>query len=206
MPKEYEYRFNSYDKKEIITKLKELGAKYFGTFKFRVMVFTDHHNSETYIRVRDEGHRVTMTVKNNLTDKFPVENEVIINNFDEGINILLAVGCKKKYYYEKYREIWNLKNSEVIFDMGPGIPELMEVESLKKNELDTLCKKLNLDIKSYQGFSNNKLYLDLFGIVIPKSAEDLTFSNVGKLLKPTKNIEEFKKLIKMQLSEFKKIK
>jgi hypothetical protein len=39
MPKEYEYRFNTYDKKEMITKLKELGAKYFGTFKFRVMVY-----------------------------------------------------------------------------------------------------------------------------------------------------------------------
>ena len=205
MPKEYEYRFNTYNKKDIISKLKELGAKYFGTFKFKVMVFVDHNNSEKYIRVRDEGHRVTMTVKNNLTDKFPIENEVIISDFDEGINILLAVGCKKKYYYEKYREIWNLKNSEIIFDMGPGIPELMEVESHQKKELDDLCKKLGLDINNYQGFSNNKTYLDLFGIIIPKSV-DLTFSNVSKVLKPTKNIDEFKKLVKMQLSEFKKLK
>jgi adenylate cyclase class IV len=205
MPKEYEYRFNSYDKKTIITKLKELGAKYFGTFKFRVMVFVDSINSEKYIRVRDEGHRITMTVKNNLTDKFPEENEIIINDFDEGVKILLAVGCKKKYYYEKYREIWNVKNSEIIFDMNPGIPELMEVESLKKKELDDLCKKLELNIKNYQGFSNNKTYLDLFGIVIPKSV-DLTFLNIGKVLTPTKNKDEFKKLIKMQLAEFKKLK
>jgi len=205
MPKEYEYRFNTYNKKDIISKLKELGAKYFGTFKFKVMVFVDHNNSEKYIRVRDEGHRVTMTVKNNLTDKFPIENEVIISDFDEGINILLAVGCKKKYYYEKYREIWNLKNSEIIFDMGPGIPELMEVESIKKKELDDICKKLDLDIKNYQGFSNNKVYLDLFGIIIPKTL-DLTFKNELKELKPTKNVEEFKKLVKMQIKEFKKLK
>jgi adenylate cyclase class IV len=205
MPKEYEYRFNTYNKKDIISKLKELGAKYFGTFKFKVMVFVDHNNSEKYIRVRDEGHRVTMTVKNNLTDKFPIENEVIISDFDEGINILLAVGCKKKYYYEKYREIWNLKNSEIIFDMGPGIPELMEVESIKKKELDDICKKLDLDIKNYQGFSNNKIYLDLFGIIIPKTL-DLTFKNALKELKPTKNVEEFKKLVKMQIKEFKKLK
>jgi len=205
MPKEYEYRFNTYNKKDIISKLKELGAKYFGTFKFKVMVFVDHNNSEKYIRVRDEGHRVTMTVKNNLTDKFPIENEVIISDFNEGINILLAVGCKKKYYYEKYREIWNLKNSEIIFDMGPGIPELMEVESIKKKELDDICKKLDLDIKNYQGFSNNKVYLDLFGIIIPKTL-DLTFKNALKELKPTKNVEEFKKLVKMQIKEFKKLK
>jgi adenylate cyclase class IV len=206
MPKEYEYRFNNYNKKDIITKLRELGAKYFGTFKFRVIVFTDQNNSEKYIRVRDEGHRITMTIKNNLTDKFPIENEIIINDFDEGINILLQLNCKKKYYYEKYREIWNYKNSEIIFDMNPGIPELMEVESSTKKELDDLCKKLDLSIKNYQGFSNNKTYLDLFGIIIPKSASDLTFSNVGEQLIPTKNINEFKKLIKLQLKEFKKIK
>jgi adenylate cyclase class IV len=205
MPKEYEYRFNNYNKKEIITTLKDINAKYFGTFKFRVMVFTDSINSEKYIRVRDEGHRITMTVKNNLTDKFPVENEVNINDFDEGINILLAVGCKKKYYYEKYREIWHYKNSEIIFDMNPGIPELMEVESSTKKELDILCKKLELSINNYQGFSNNQVYLDLFGIVIPKSL-DLTFKNSKKELKPTKNKEEFIKLVKMQLIEFNKIK
>jgi adenylate cyclase class IV len=205
MPKEYEYRFNNYNKKEIVTKLKELGAKYFGTFKFRVIVFIDQNNSEKYIRVRDEGHRVTMTIKNNLTDKFPVENEIIINDFDEGINILLQLKCKKKYYYEKYREIWNYKNSEIIFDMNPGIPELMEVESSSKKELDILCKKLDLNINNYQGFSNNNTYLDLFGITIPKSL-DLTFKNVLKELKPTKNKEEFKKLVKMQLKEFKKLK
>ena len=204
MPKEYEYRFNSYNKKEIISKLKDLGAKYYGTFKFRVMVFTDSINSEKYIRVRDEGHRITMTVKNNLTDKFPIENEVIISDFEEGINILLSVGCKKRYYYEKYREIWNLKNSEIIFDMNPGIPELMEVESLQKKELDILCKKLDLDIKNYQGFSNNTIYMDLFGIIIPKTL-DLTFKNAGKELKPSKNKDEFKKLVKIQLSEFKKL-
>jgi len=205
MPKEYEYRFNNYNKKEIVTKLKELGAKYFGTFKFRVIVFIDQNNSEKYIRVRDEGHRVTMTIKNNLTDKFPVENEIIINDYDEGINILLQLNCKKKYYYEKYREIWNYKNSEIIFDMNPGIPELMEVESSSKKELDILCKKLDLNINNYQGFSNNNTYLDLFGITIPKSL-DLTFKNVLKELKPTKNKEEFKKLVKVQLKEFKKLK
>jgi predicted adenylyl cyclase CyaB len=205
MPKEYEYRFNDYTKKNILSKLKELGAKYYGTYKFKVMVFTDNNNSEKYIRVRDEGHRITMTVKNNLTDKFPIENEVNINDFDEGVNIFLQLGCKKKYYYEKYREIWNLNNSEIIFDMNPGIPEIMEVESSTKKELDILCKKLDLNIKNYQGFSNNEMYSGLFGIVIPKTV-DLTFSNVNKVLKPSKNIEDFDRLVKMQVSQFKKLK
>jgi hypothetical protein len=89
--------------------------------------------------------------------------------------------------------------------MNPGIPELMEVESSTKKELDILCKKLDLNINNYQGFSNNQIYLDLFGIVIPKSL-DLTFKNSKKELKPTKNKEEFINLVKMQVKEFNKIK
>lgn len=205
MPKEYEYRFSDYNKKDIITKLKELKAKYFGTFKFRVMVFSDVTNSEKYIRIRDEGHRVTMTIKNNLTDKFPIENEVIINDYDEGIKIFLQLGCNKKYYYEKYREIWNYKNSEVIFDMNPGIPELMEVESSTKKELEILCKKLELNITNYKGFANSTRYNDLFGISIDPKTLNLTFKSALKELKPTKNKEEFVKLVKMQIKEFKKL-
>ena len=136
---------------------------------------------------------------------FENENEVIVNDFDEAVNILLGVGCTKKYYYEKYREIWHYKNSEIIFDMNPGIPELMEVESSTKKELDILCKKLELNITNYQGFANSTMYLDLFGLVIPKSL-DLTFKIVLKKLKPTKNKEDFIKLVKMQIKEFNKLK
>jgi len=205
MSKEYEYRFNKYNKSNIISTLKELKAKYFGTYKFRVMVFTDSVDSEKYIRVRDEGHRVTMTIKNNLTDKFPVEHEIIINNFDVGVQMLLELNCKKKYYYEKYREIWNYKNTEIVFDMNPGIPELMEVESSTKKELDIVCKKLDLDESNLQTIKNSDTYLNLFGIVIPKTL-DLTFKNAKKELKPTKNKQEFVKLVTMQLKEFNKLK
>ena len=48
------------------------------------------------------------------------------------------------------------------------------------------------------------MYLDLFGIVVPKSL-DLTFKSALKELKPTKNKEEFVKLVKMQIKECKKL-
>ena len=81
----------------------------------------------------------------------------------------------------------------------------MEIESTLKKELDILCKKLDLNINNYEGFGNNKLYMDLFGIVVPKTL-DLTFKNAKKELKPRKNKDEFIKLVTMQLKEFKKIK
>jgi adenylate cyclase class IV len=63
-----------------------------------------------YARVRDEGFRTTMTLKEiDPETNFENEKEIIINDFDSGIEILLALGCKKKYYYEKIREIWHVK-------------------------------------------------------------------------------------------------
>lgn len=41
--------------------------------------------------------------------KFEDENEINIDNFDTAVDILLGIGCKKKYYYEKIREMKVMK-------------------------------------------------------------------------------------------------
>ena len=82
MPLEYEYRYRIFNKTHIIARLKELGAVCEGKFLFKVQVFI-HPNEvpDTYIRVRDEGHRITMTYKyTNTKTHFPIENEVQIDN------------------------------------------------------------------------------------------------------------------------------
>jgi hypothetical protein len=62
MPKEFEHAFYDFDKKEIISKMKEMKGKHKGTFLFRVQILIHPHDAPgTYIRVRDEGHRITMT-------------------------------------------------------------------------------------------------------------------------------------------------
>ena len=203
MPKEFEHAFFGFNKKDIISKMKELKGKRKGTFLFRVQVFL--HPAAvpgTYIRVRDEGFRTTMTYKyQGPTDKYAEENEVNIDNFDEGVKILLGVGCKKKYYYEKIREIWNVKNTEVVFDTNPGIDERMEIESKTVKEMKEMIKYFNVKVVD---FPNR--YLDLFGIVIPKTV-DLTFINVKKdLIKECKkNKVEFIKLVDEQLNKYKKL-
>ena len=45
-----------------------------------------------------------MTVKTNTNDKYPVEYEINIDNFNEGNNILLQLGCKKIYEINKLKE------------------------------------------------------------------------------------------------------
>jgi len=204
MPLELEYEFYDFDKKKIINKLKNLGAKKKGAYIFKVIVFTHPLNIDnSYIRIRDEGHRTTLTYKmKDPKNNFENEDEVIIDNFGAGVKILLNLGCKKKYYYEKIREIWTLKNSEIVFDTNPGEPDRMEVESQTKKELDNLTKELNLVV-------NKEKYdplIDLFGLTIPKSV-DLRFETVKKdlasLVKKNKTL--FNKLVTDQLELYNKI-
>lgn len=196
MPLEYEYNFYGYDKKKLIKTMKQNGGKKFGTFIFRIMVFKNPSDETVYIRVRDEGFKITMTTKKkDKKSGFDEENEVIVNDFNTAVNILLSVGCVKKFYYEKIREIWRFDNTEVFFNTIPATPDFMEIESSTKKELDLMVKKLDLNSAIKLDISSN-LMKNKFGITDLKNI-DLTFDNVKKQLskRVTKNKSEFLKLI-----------
>lgn len=208
MPIEYEYQFRNYDKPKLIKEMKQLGAKKKGEYLFRVNVF-EHPNKipDTYIRVRDEGFRITMTYKYQPLNKFADENEIIIDDFDEAITILNNLGCKTKHYYEKIREIWNLENCEVVFDTIPCNPEFMEIEAVKKRDLTKLIKTLDLEKYRSQSYNNDVLN-ELFGFTIPKSDKEVTFTNSKKLFGKlvTKNKPLFNQIVDEQKEKYKELK
>ena len=208
MPIEYEYQFRNYDKPKLIKEMKQLGAKKKGDYLFRVNVF-EHPNKipDTYIRVRDEGFRITMTYKYQPLNKFADENEIIIDDFDEAITILNNLGCKTKHYYEKIREIWNLNDCEIVFDTIPCNPEIMEVEAVKKRDLTRLIKALDLAQYKSQSY-NNDVLKELFGFTIPKTDKEVTFTNSKKLFGKlvTKNKSLFNQIVDEQKDKYKELK
>jgi predicted adenylyl cyclase CyaB len=206
MPLEYEYQFYNYDKSTIIKSIKNIGFKKKGQFIFRIMLFTHPLNTPwSYIRIRDEGHRITLTYKTkDPKSKFENEDEVLIDNFNNGVEILFGLGCKKKFYYEKIREIWSVNNNEIIFDINPGAPERMEIETSNKKDLDALTKHLQLtDLIVEKGYNSLK---ECFGILLDNN-QDLTFLNAKKVLSKlvTKNKKQLKKIINDQLILYNKL-
>ncbi len=200
MVKEYEYSFIGFDRKNIIDRIKKLGGIKKGTFLFRVMMLSHPKNKpDTHLRVRDEGHRVTMTYKYNMDQKFVNENEVCIDNYKSGIGFLKSIGCDKKFYYEKIREIWILDDSEIVFDTMPAKPDKIEVESNSKEQLDKVLGNLGLKVSDGYVGKDPDIYEEYFGISKPDNI-DITFENVEKVLGPLvkKNKKEFEKLIKFQ--------
>ena len=90
MPKEYEYTVQDFDKLKIISKLRELKGVHKGTYLFRVQQLKmpgEENTKKIRARVRDEGFRITMTIKTTTVD-FDEEKEIIIDNFENGIDLL----------------------------------------------------------------------------------------------------------------------
>ncbi len=201
MPKEYELSFIKYDKTQIISKLKEIGAKQLHkSVIFEYTVFKHPlKKANTYIRVRKEFDKITFTYKTNTDKKFVDEYEVNISDYDEFIKMLYMLGFQKAYAVNKLREKWIHKNlfKEVVFDTYPGLPEYMEVECATKSDLDKMMKILNLKEQKYF-----RLYEIFYGIK-PQNKnkyQDLTFSSAKKVFKTRirKNKQLFNKILKAQ--------
>lgn len=201
-------------KAQIIKKLKKFGAKKRGIYLFRIMKFIPPNKKYKLdtIRVRDEGFRITLTYKHkDKKSKYKKEYEIVIDDFDQGVEILKQVGLKEDYYYEKLREIWNYKKCEIVFDDKPSLPPIMEIESHHaskekgEKELYNLAKKLGLyDInkKTERGYN---LYERLYGIKFKKT--NLTFNKAKTILnnKCKKNKSIMLKLLNKQLKVYQKI-
>lgn len=196
-------------KEDVLKILKKMNAKKVGTFLYKVIVFIPPNKSNDYLRVRDEGNRITLTFKTtNPKNKYQNEEEIIINDFQSGVNILLSLGATKKYYYEKIREIWSYGNSEIVFDHQPALPCLMEIESKSGNEsnISVITNAIKVK-KNNPRILGKDIYYKIFGITLPKEM-DLPYKNMKDILLPlcTKNKDKLIKLINKQLKMLHSIK
>jgi len=106
----------------------------------RVIIETDElaeHNA--FVRVRDEGHRTTLTYKQfdeaSLTGA--KEIEVTVSDFDATVALLEQVNLVHKSFQESRRETWKLGDVEVVIDEWPHLNAYIEIEG----ESETSVKK-----------------------------------------------------------------
>ncbi len=100
-----------------------------------------------WIRVRDEGGKITMSYKQvqDRTLTGTKEVNVTVNSFDETCHFLETVGFASYTYQETKRESWKLGETEIEIDTWPWIPSFLEVEAPNENELWEVIDKLGLN-------------------------------------------------------------
>lgn len=138
-------------------------------YRRAVFEFPDNAGmSGDYARVRDEGVRITMSIKRHARNGEGMqangERCLQINSFDDGCALLLDLGMRQKAYQETKRETWTLDGVEICIDTWPGLRPYVEIEAPNEALVLATAKLLTLDrLRSTPG-GVDVLYCEEYGV------------------------------------------
>jgi len=150
---------------------------------YHFLYYHPDENNYDFIRLRNEGKHITLTYK--IHDhKFPLEHEIIVNNFNVANTILKLLGCEYRYECHKLREIWELEGCKnIVFDTYPGVETYAELECDSIEDIKLVLQRLNLDtnLDKYQRIIINKYYKEIYGIQIQHQSKKKKENRVQRL-------------------------
>jgi len=166
---EYEATFTNVDKNKIREKLSSLGAyQKRKEYLQKRSVFNLPKGNEIkggWLRVRDEGERITMSLK--VVDGGKIEDQketqLVVDSFDEARKFLLGIFCQEKAFQESRRELWLLDGVEVTIDEWPFLEPFVEVEGSSEESVKQVSEKLGFDYGLAKFCSVDILYNEKYG-------------------------------------------
>lgn len=181
-----------FEKKELESRLINLGAtlatprRLMRRQMFAVPSPLRKPNMEQSGRVRDEGDKITMTLKESSiprTMSSVQELEIIVSNFDDAVKILLLSGYEPTTYQENYRTSWKLDDCSIEIDEWPGLPSYAEIEAPSTIKLKETATKLGINEETFMCCSVFDLYEQKLSLNAKKlrQAEKLTFENIDQI-------------------------
>jgi adenylate cyclase class 2 len=148
---EYEATFPEVDKEGMRERLRGVGAVLAKPeFLQRRTVFrmpAGHEVEGGWVRVRDEGDRITMSLKVVDGDRIEDQKEIClkVDSFEQAEALLLALGCRKKAYQETKRELWLSDGVEITIDEWPFLEPFVEIEGASETSVKEVAERLGLD-------------------------------------------------------------
>ena len=152
MQTEIEAKFLDINKNTIRSKLKILGAKLVNPERTMIRSNYDYDDERLdkksgWIRVRDEGGKITLAYKqvDDRSLEGTKEVSVTVSSFEDTCNFLESIGMKLSSSQETKRESWILDDAEIEIDTWPWIPSFLEIEARDETHIKSVAKKLDLD-------------------------------------------------------------
>ena len=151
MHNEWEVKFLNIDKASLRKRLSDVGAvlvKPETLYKRSVYFLPSGHEIEGgWVRVRDEGDKITMSLKvvNNGNVEDQKEVQLTVDNYDEAKNFLSMTGFVEKAYQETLRELWKHDNCEITLDEWPYLEPYVEIEGVSKEVIQKMSVLLGFD-------------------------------------------------------------
>lgn len=149
--KEIEVKILEINEKEIVDQLLLLGAR--KTFSGDVKaIYFDYpnkqlSNSSQLLRLRKRGDVAELTHKKKISKdeaKICEEHEVIVADFNQMKEVLLALGFREFKQAEKKRISYELGEVHFEIDTYPDIPTFLEIEAPSVEELYNMMEKLGI--------------------------------------------------------------
>jgi adenylate cyclase class 2 len=184
MHTEYEATFKNIDKDDVRARLKKAGAKLVRKeFLQKRTVFNPpgvKGYSSKWLRVRDEGDKITMSLKAVNGGKIEDQKEVCleVNDYKEACNLLASMGCVRKAYQETKREIWMLEDVEICIDEWPYLEPFVEVEGKSEEIVKEVSEKIGFDYLTAYFGAVDGLYAKKYGVspeIINNKTEEIVF-------------------------------
>ena len=160
---EYEVRVLEVDVKEIEKKLKEVGAKFCWDHLQKRYVYDFMPKIEgKWIRLRTNGDKTTLTIKNIVSSQIDgtQELEIVVDDFEKTNSILNELGFVAKGYQENRSSQYILDGVEIDIDYWPLIPTYLEIEGKSEEEVYKVLEKLGISREKATSRDVEGLYLD----------------------------------------------
>jgi adenylate cyclase class 2 len=168
---EIEVKFLNIDPVLMENKLKAIGAQkiFEKLYKRRTFDYPDLrlHKKGAWIRLRDEGEKVTLTYKERLgmktfdgktNDDSMEEVEIIVSDFVKTAELLNRMGFIEKFYEENKRIRYLFEDIEFDIDFWPQLDPYLEIEAPSWEKIDEGIKLLGLNPEDKKIFSTNQVY------------------------------------------------
>ncbi|HWZ65364.1 MAG TPA: class IV adenylate cyclase [Patescibacteria group bacterium] len=154
MQTEIEVKFLDVNHDQIRNRLSSLGAtckQPMRLMRRAILDYADrrlqHGESNSFVRVRDEGDKITLTYKKfeSLSVDGARELETTVGSFEATISILLAIGLEVSSLQESKRETWEYMGCTIELDEWPWLNPYLEIEGSSEESLKRIAKALGLD-------------------------------------------------------------
>ncbi|HUP64813.1 MAG TPA: class IV adenylate cyclase [Thermoanaerobaculia bacterium] len=164
MAQEIEIKFAVEDRQRVLDRLTLVGAVQLYPETFEDNIVLDRRGElktrGSLLRLRKFGRYVIATYKGpasfNGAIRSREEIQTGMESFERGITLFDALGFKPVFRYQKFREVWQVKDVEVVLDRTP-IGEFLEIEGPMET-IRTVAGDLDFSIEKAIRLSYADLY------------------------------------------------
>ena len=163
MHTEYEVRVLEINRDVIVQRLEQLNAEFQWDYLQKRYVYDFIPKIDgKWIRLRTNGEKTTLTIKNLVSSEIDgtQELEIEVDNFERTNLILKELGYEAKGYQENRRCQYLLNGVEIDIDSWPMIPTYLEIEGPSEDAVYNALEALGFTKDSCTSRDVEGIYLD----------------------------------------------